>query len=387
MGIMKYILDDKDRRIFNEFYLNPFQTYNGIGKIVKLAPATVKLRIMNMKEHGFLRKDQQIDDILGKRIRSEVIASYSPSSIGLIRMHVLFDRIPNVQSLDKLVAYCDEHPYTHYRGHIFKNSVNLYAQFDVPIDTLDLMRKTLNEVGSYLGVENVKFVSCSNNFYSYPDFEKIDIGSSWNNQNEDTDDYYINYMWNEFQSNKKPYNNGVTIKKYTMSNIDAKLLRELSINAKVPLQFLSDTYNLSKSVISRYLTKLKQNVIQRGVLLYDESFFGLNNLQVIFGKFSNHSKLNGKELIQFFESYKLPLLSNFYYDQDNFVLQTIASPLISTEIAKFLWQNTVPTELNVNQLHVPNTLLYYFYHENYIDRNTWNTDEDYIKHNPFNVII
>ncbi|MCE7734946.1 MAG: winged helix-turn-helix transcriptional regulator [Candidatus Heimdallarchaeota archaeon] len=385
---MRYILDDKDKLIFNELYINPFQTYNSLSKKIKIAPATVKDRVMNMKVNGFIRADREINDgLLGLRIQSEVVASYFPPSIGLVRLNVLFDNIPDAQSLKKLIDFCDEHPYTHYRGQSFKNSVSLYAQFDIPKGIVSKMELILQEIRNLLNIEEILILPCSNYSYSYPDFSKIINGGNWNNQNIDTKDYLINKLWvNYLSKSEQSFVVHETDKQYVMSQIDAKLLRELTINAKVPLKFLSKTYNLSNSVISRYLSKIKQNIIYRGILLYDESFFGMNNLQVIFGKFSRHSELNDKTLIEFFKSSSLPLLSNIYCNKDNYVVETIASPLASTEMAKFLWQNTAPNYFKVNQLHVPNTLLYYFYHKNYIAKNTWNIEDDYIHQIPLNKI-
>lgn len=391
---MSFNFETKDQEIFRELYRDPFQSYNKISGKVNLAPATVKSRILKMKKHGFLRQDKELEDpVLGKRIQTEVMANYLPPSIGLIRIIVLFEGIPSLQTLQKLVRFCDEHPYTHYRGVVYKNPLSLFTHFDVPFAIENEIYAVISELKDVLEIKEAIISPTEVYSYAYPDYRL------WNNFRQtwkifdgsmDSKDFAMGKMWNEFidgaGEKKSPEHQHKMDKRYSMSLTDAALLRELTINAKVSLKFLSSEYELTPSVLSRYLTRLKDNVIHRGNLLYDESFFGMNNLQINIGRFDPNSDLNVHSLCEFFSSVPLPFQSNIYANKNTFTIETMASPLISTEISRFLLQYTDPSFFNSNQVHIPSTALYHFYHKNYIARDTWNTDTEYIKDIPLATI-
>lgn len=385
---MQFNLDQKDHEIFSALYTNPFLNYNKLSKEVDMAPATVKDRVLKMKQDGFLRPDRIIDDpIFGNRQQTEVIASYDPRCIGLERLFALFEGVNNAHTLKKILDFCDLHPYTHYRSVSYKNPLSVYVQFDIPPVISTKIQATLYKVATELEIANLLIFSCNNHYYTYPDFStwslfkrEWDIDKESQKSSEFIDGLWYNYLKStnvEISKLDLQRNN-----EYKMSPVDAKLLRELTINAKVSLKLLNREYNLTTSVLSRYLSRLKNKVINKGILLYDEAFFGMNNLQVIFGKFNKHSALDATSLITFTQQAKLPIQGNISVSNDYFVIETFASPIITTELSKFLWENTDPNNFNSNQIHVPSTLLYYFYNENYIDKGEWRIDNDYIHNAP-----
>jgi len=383
---------DTDQSIFNELYVNPFQSAHAISQKLGLGSQKVRDRIHRMKSTGLLRPDIQIDDpLLGKRVQTEVLASYYPKSIGLSRQYVFFDNIRSKIQLGKLTAFCDEHPYTHYRAVAYGNNSSLYVQFDVPENITSDMIKLYRELASELDLGVDTLNASIETIDILPNFNKWSLFTDeWNFDKTFEHGPVIDSLWDEFSVHPENFVPEYYItppsERYTMSELESKLLRELTVNAKIGLEELSSTYGRTKSVLSRNISKLKEHVIYRGMLLFREEYFGMNSFSLISGKIANSSKVTSDGLLNFFENNPLPLSGSIVIDEDRFLMEIKASPIISSEVVNFMWENTVGAEFKSRQIYIPKTFLYYFYPENYLGKGNWKMDQDYIRNIPLSVI-
>lgn len=388
---MGYNFSFNDQDLFNELLKDPFLSYHAICKKLNLSSSYVTSRFDAMKKHGLLRGTRTINDpIVGERMQTEITALYSYSSIGLVRQHVFFERIPSTAALDALIRFCDAHPYTHYRALAFGNSSVLYTQFDVPSTIVDAMQEVYQEVANLIGV-NAVILNGTTQIDFLPDFSYWStIAQEWNFGDRAVSDrvFTVDNLWHSFLKNPEEYISDFAIDfhsgKYSMNELDAALLRELTINPKTPLDLLVNTYGKSKSTISRQIAKLKEHVIYRGKLLFDEQHFGLNSYYIMRGKFSD--KTASSNFQQFFKNNQLPLQGFLSVDNLNFVAEIRSSPNMAAEVNRFLWANTDSAKFRVYNVHIPSTFLYFFYNANYRGKGIWHTDADYIEKNPLTAL-
>ncbi len=383
-----------DQLIFNELNIDPFKSAHAIALKLGLSPQKVRNRIRYMKTSGLLRPDFEINDpLLGHRVQTEVVASYYPPSIGLQREYVIFTEIETKAQMDKLIRYCDEHPYTHYRAVTYGTGSNLYVQFDIPIDSVGKMTDANTQIAHELGIGLETLHGTGQSLEILPSFSNWSFfREEWNFAENKLADrgLLMNSLWEDFLEFPKKYEPEYYFKapegKYIMSEIESKLLRELTINAKIKLDELCKTYGRTKSVISRYISRLKEKVIYRGKLLFREEYFGMNSFQIISGEFHNGSKINGDSLMAFFRSNPLPLSGSIVTDGRRFLIEAIASPIIIAELNNFLWEKTVGSKLKSRTTFIPKTFLYYFYPENYKGKGRWIEEREYIVDQPLRII-
>ncbi len=369
-------LDFHDLIIFYELLHDPLQSANKISSQVGLAPTTVRDRIFSMKKRGFLGGDKTfIDPVLGERTTSEVSVSYDPQSLGLIRHHVVFSKIKTPHELNQLIKVCNLHPYTHYRAGTFGDGMNLYTQFDVPpqieADMLEFYRK----ISRMLDV-NYHFLTSHSKTSSIPDFSQFSLLNGWKIPP-------LDQLWADFlaMDTPKPISTP-SPKPKKLTNFDASLLRELTINAKVSVKFLSNQYNRPSPSISRHLKYIRESFIERGLLIYDPSVFDLDSILLISGKFKKDAGFSSSSLRGFVSSGILPFTSTLYQNNDEFLWITTSSSTYSAQICNFVWRNTVPDSLKISQLDRSSRFSYFFYNLNYDEVDGWNIDREYVLDQP-----
>ncbi len=370
-------LDFHDFLIFYELLRDPFKSANKIASTLGLAPGTVRERIGSMKKRGFLGQDREISDpVLGNRTTSEVSVAYNPSSLGLMRQHVLFSQIPNEETLQTLINFCDAHPYTHYRAITFGQGFGLYTQFDVPPETCGQMKALYHHLGDAFDVE-VSVLETKTRISSIPDFSDYSIFDGWKMPRLDK-------LWTEFKPRGNPPVSPDLPKKLT--GFDLSLLRELTINAKVSVTFLANQYNRPKPSVSRHMKSVRDRFVERGLLVYDPSVFNLDNVLVISGEFVPDGELTSSSFEEFVKSNVLPFNSVLYHDQTRFLWITTAPATYSSQISKFIWQRTSSKTLQISQIDRNSRFSYFFYNLNFEEGRGWKTNSKYIIDDPLNTI-
>ncbi|MDH5404485.1 MAG: Lrp/AsnC family transcriptional regulator, partial [Candidatus Heimdallarchaeota archaeon] len=290
-------MDELDQQIFVLLLEDPFRSINDIAKILEVSFKKVNTRIDLMKEKGIIRKENKINDpIFGERVETHVSANINTNNLGLIRDHVIFYDIPNKETLNHLELFCDIHPYTTYRSKLLNNKFGLYVQFDYPPQ----LKEDLIQMYKYIGhILHLKFnrIIGTEMVYLKPSFFYENHLQYQNiiNKNEDKTSGMIDFFWNKYNEEKKNRKLKIINQIDSLSPMDVsylseiqlKLLRELTINGIVSITDLSTYYDRDKSTISRHVAAIKEKYIRNGILYFkpdlNQSF---NSFKLISGTFS-----------------------------------------------------------------------------------------------------
>ena len=389
--LTQYGLDYQDYLIFLSLHRDPFSSSHQLSKEIGISAETIRKRISKLKKIGFLRPDRAIDDpLLGKRQQSEVESIYIPQRIGLLRQHVFFRKIPNNKALEKLISLCEIHPYTHYRVVTFSEGLNLYAQFDIPptinkemiqlYDTLHDQKLFASYSifnTQYVGKSIINFKNWSFNFSDWNLIDHSPFG--YPNQLEG--------LWKTFLDEgdiKKPKKvEPKFVHKFDL--LDMKLLRELTINAKVSVSFLESQYDRDVTTISRRISNLKKKVATQSILYYDRSAFNLDYVQMISGEINEDTGFTPKNILSFLESGYVPFDTQIVIDKNRFIWYMHTPSTYAPMFSDFAWRYAKNVE--IFQLYSLKGRTYYFYYENYLGKQKWNDDKGYVLDIPLQMIF
>ena len=382
------MLDNTDWQILLEYDKDPFQSYHALSKIIGVHHSTVADRISNMKEKNVLRPDGIYHDSTRNMSRptSEVIGAYSPTSLGLERIHVLFKHIASSKDYELLFDFCDSHPYTHYIARLFGAGVTLYSQFDIPKGTFQLHKDTFKQlVREFATGSDLEIFRDPTEANAIPNYQKA-RNFEWDNSVNTIEELWVNFLekrqFNPFSlpEEGKPFD-----------NIDAELIRELTINGKTKITDLTDHFNLNKSTLSRRVSKIREHYISSARLVFGTSadkLLGFNNTQIVTGTFLKDSPLTGDLFLKFIQSDNIfPFDAFVTVDNNRFFLYTRASIGLAGDFMQFLYENTDVFELNQYQFYVRKSITYPFYHGNYDQDSGFRTDEEYIKNKELETLI
>ncbi len=374
--------DSKDYSIFIEIEQQPNLSLSEIAKRVSMSKEMVRLRIQKMKKLGFLRpKRDVIDPVLGKREQSEVEASYIPHNIGLLRQHVLFTGIKNIKYLNKLIEFCDQHPYTHYRSIAYGNETTLYVQFDIP-PSINNQMKEIYSIFKNLGYFNKLIVlDTEYSARTLSDFKKWNI----HDRHWELETGIKNTIENLWQTHTTQNVDIISEKPHfeaTFDTLDAILLRELTINSNINMKHLGEIYKKDPTTISRRIKKIRENFLDSDRLYYDRQKFDIAYNQLIYGEFTKD--FSRHKFVSFINNGAFPFYSRIFINNNEFIWYVMLPPYYAVEISELVW--TKAKNVSIMQLYTARSFTYYFYHLNYLGNNKWRTDEEYIKYNPLRTI-
>ncbi|MCY3414991.1 MAG: AsnC family protein [Candidatus Heimdallarchaeota archaeon] len=386
MKLQKHELDLYDYNIFFILYSNPLASYAEIAREVGLTAATIKERINAMKSANFINEDKEIaDPVLGTRLQTEVEIRYNPQSIGLIRQHVIFERIRSYSDLRKIKKFCDDHPYTHFRAEIIGNGLSLYSQFDIPEDIRVMMDNTYQILSNELGIGNIVICNEIEFVEGLPKISNIDTYTGDWKENSIQESLLFDIMEKAKMSISISQLEKNSNEIYKLSDLDAKLLRELTINGKVSITELASNYGVNKSTISRRIRKVMDSVIDRAILNYNTEIFGINTFQLITGHFQDEESKN--VCLNFTKSNVLPMRVRISIDDNlQYVIYSAGSSKHTVELSKLIWELSDPISYHSYQIDPKSFMSYYFYHENYDEKEGWNTEKEYSVDIPLNSI-
>lgn len=349
----------------------------------------VRLRIQKLKDVNFLRPNKLIEDpVFGKRMQTEQITTYRPYKINLRRQHVFFKNISSESSLQKLMQFCDEHPYTRYVVPTYMENLTLYTQFDVPQEITGKMEMVYNLLKSNGLCSSILIFTNETNFRSKADFNRWNIHQKqWMFESSKIKNVFQD-LWDNFISKyQSDIRHRPIIKPsldFRFDELDAKLLRELSINAKISNKELSEIYGKDPASISRRIQKLKSKVLGKNRIIYDRTMFNLSYQQIIVGKFNKDHEFHANSFYEFMNRSDLPFHSSGTINEESFIWVITLPPYYASELSKFLWKHT--QEINIYQVDMKASRSYFFYHKNYLGHKKWNIDDDYVINTPLKQI-
>ncbi len=399
------ILDLYSYRVFTNLYASPLQSFRSIARNLSLSPDTVRDRVGYLKQRKIIRGNYEInDEILGNRTISETEAEYDPASLGLNRIDVFFTSIPSAIELSALRSLLSVHPYTHFQTEVFSDGLTLHARFDVPSDSITLLDSLFLELrgyGLFLDLEvfqptritpfkadfsvfdplSMKWVLPNYNNWLAPKEHHIRINRSGN---------YIQQLWESLLETieSEDYRPLGGIKPHLrepsrISQLDAFLIRELTINARVPVKFLSTVYKKDPSLISRKLAKIREKYMASYNLIYDRRIFEMTVHLLITGDFKPKSAFYEETFLEFFKNW-FPFEAIGHTSPRTFLLDAFIPGHIVADLAEFLWDHAE----NVSIYHVSETRSrkYYFFPQNLDESGKWITDKRQLVDIPVEIV-
>ena len=389
-----YKIDHLSYLVFQSLQQNPIGTLSHMAKELGVSITVIKKRFLKMKSLGFFRKDREIMvPFLGKRMQSEVEAVYDPQPLGLERFHIFITGIRDMDAFINLDKFMSIHPYTHYTSGSFNSGASMYCQFDMPPNSKKIITSLLRNLqrDEYFDEFTIfrPFELCSNSM----DFTQWDVEQrNWPHKAVSDDslsldselDLYFHDIVNAPREN-------IQIELVTDRNneikfdiTDMKLLRELTVNAKISTVEMSKLYKLDQSRISRRLSRLRQNVISSNLLYFDQSVFNLQYPTLFVGAFAHNDPLDMNSFQDMVRQSSLPFSSVLSVNPNKFVWMVTLPTRNIIYYSKFLWKHT--KKLSTLNLDLSTSRHFYFLHSNYLGNGNWNMDKEYIVDKPLEIL-
>lgn len=387
-----YELDKPAYEIFVILQRDPTISISQLSEELEYSPTLINSRLESLKKQEFLRPDRFISvPFLGKRLQTDAEAVYEPSTLGLTRMSVFLHEIPTRDELRYLEQLLEIHPYTHYYVTVFGNKTSIFCQFDIPPDAskhLEQLFEILINTGYFRSYQAMtqKYIA-----ESKVDTSKWYLPSNqWQLYSEDefdstTMDSELELLWYDFLSENKfkptERNQPEMVK---IDEIDLKLIRELTINAKPNISKLSKHYNISRSRLSRRIKRIREHIIRDVRLAFDQSALDITYAQIITGTFRNERKFTQQTFRSFLAGNYIPFTTQAIVTEKAFIWLIIASPSYIPMITRFAWEHA--DDIKVYQLDLQSSRTHYFYHKNFSDAEGWNTNKSYIVDDPLQMM-
>ncbi|MDH5402731.1 MAG: Lrp/AsnC family transcriptional regulator [Candidatus Heimdallarchaeota archaeon] len=384
-------MDKIDEKIFNLLYQDPFRSINEISKVLGVSFTLVNSRINKMKQNGLLYKNKEIiDPIFGKRTTSHITASVNSNALGLIKHHIIFYNLPNIETIQILDKFFDVHPYTTYKATVIGQGMSMYAQFDFHpsimedmIELYELICQELN-IPDYLMIKGTDLINIQPNLsYQHLEDENINVEDNFNK----ISNKIMSFYWKKYLKDKEMGNiikKVIKIKpvpKVKISELQLKLIREITINGNAPLKELSKYYKRDVSTISRYLNGIKEKYIRNGKLKFHPSNARFNCFKFITGEFSFRNGITKNDFKEFISYQEFPFFGFIVFENNYYLMYVATNTKDFQEIYEFIWNNSVSNTIQVFELYTENASEYFFYHLNFIN-GKFNTDKKYFFDDP-----
>ena len=355
----------KDMELLLALVEDPTISITELAAKLKLSRPTVKARLDNLKEKGMIRKP---------------IAQYKPETLGLERKHVLVE-VSSKESIKLVEDSCDTHPYTVYRARTFGGKFGLYMQFEIPKNTLGLLKEYFQILKQKKYINNFRIYESSGlRKVSYPDLERFNSENlSWN------------FSWDKWFKKLKKYPTTYdkpleTKRTYTnYKPIQFKILKELTSdasNATKKQSELKEKFNLSKTDAHRHYNYVMDNFVDKVRLLIDRKSFNLTETYIAVA--SSVSKERKNQLCNLMRENPPP----FHVSMDilkgtNFLMWGNMSASQASEFAFSIWNTLQDVEVYILNTKDKGSRNYWFYDENYdFDNKCWKTSKEYMIKEP-----
>lgn len=375
---------------------NPLASYNELGRQLGLAPNTVRAWCQQLKEIGALRQDRTIDDpILGERLISDVVGHPSPSELGLRRVYVAIDDLNGPDAYRKVSLALDAHPYTYFRVMTMGPHLGMLSMFDIPPDGLAHLESfiySLKKMGLFSSWEllNVDKMSSSE-----------DHLDNWDNQrqqwstivlDEDVDKrgkgdpsiegLLTKYLAEGIQSASDYGGEDATSddkKSNSFDEMDFRLLRELTINAKLRIQDISKHYSRDSTTLSRRLGRIKKQLVSGFTLMYDRTLFDLGSAFLLSGSADSDTL---QALHRIVENNDVPCMTSLASNGNNRFFWLQYCPVgMANDLVHLLLKHT--RNLQQHPVHTKESARYFFYGENRdFEQGKWRDDKQYMVDEP-----
>ncbi|MCY3412451.1 MAG: Lrp/AsnC family transcriptional regulator [Candidatus Heimdallarchaeota archaeon] len=361
---------------------DPLASYSSLGAKLDLAPNTIKSKIQSLKDDGILRKDGMITDpVLGKRKITETIAYINTNALGLKRLYFLLVDILSYADYEKIVVFLDNHPYTTFQVLCTGNELNIYVEFQIPESETQLLKKFLRKIRDMqlykkmIYIDPVSVISGKDDLTRWDNYDlSWDLSIDDRSEEVSIKDLFVKYL-NTPLPKQKPTRVSET---KNIDPLNLKILRELTINGKASVQYLTEFYDKDRTTISRRIKLIRDKYVDHYSVIYNKKTFHLGSTFIIFGSINKAANTAVKQLItnnhiQFFSE---------FLDNDKQFIWRIDAPTI---FVNALFRLIAPYCTDIGQLtvHTETNSRYFFYHLNYDEENKdWKRGEEYMVNEP-----
>ncbi len=318
-----------------------------------------------------------LDSLRKEQVYGGVQASLRVRRIGMEMDDFLLD-VDSYSAVKKIERFCDEHPYTSYRARIFGGeSQGLMLQFRQPdkarvhlLEALNLMKKK----GVIKGIRELPTLSAEyGSTYTRPRLE------AW-----DSERLVWNFDWDKWWKNaptKVATIESVTddIEKTELDKIDAKLLEEMTKNARRKNTQIIDAMGLDKDkmgvqqLISQKIKRLEEEVIESYRVVINWTYFDVYNTPFIIAKAEEDTT---DRLIAHLTASEFPFGSTIRKTTDGFVWSARLASAHLSEMIALVWQLTKNYE--VLMIDYKHSELYGLWAETFDEKtNDWKTDREF----------
>ncbi|UCG01303.1 MAG: winged helix-turn-helix transcriptional regulator [Candidatus Heimdallarchaeota archaeon] len=357
------MITPEDYQIVLKLESNPLISYSDLADELGVSWPTAKRKLNDLKSRGVIRTP---------------VALYNIKALGLQRITVIWS-LESIENLTLMEKLCDLHPYTHYRVRGYGDGFVLFAQFDIPPETISLMKELIDtlEQENYVSVTEI-LQSSGYQIEVFPDLNFYDLQhNKWHfNWNE-----WLSLIEDQPENLPKPEPQKIGLEEWKL--IDFKILRELTKNPEIKQAELMRLLDLTRTNVHLKYNLVFENLISSVRSRYDRILFNLVNTRLFW--VSNEDK---KRIHQFFNLInEAPPPFRFGMDilKDNgFVFWGGALPSFHEhQLAFSIWKLFQSFATYTLDTSADTSMIYWFYPENF-DFNThyWKIDREYVLEYP-----
>ncbi len=327
----------------------------------------------------YYRIGKRIEQLRAWNVLRPPAIEYRPESLGLEAWNVIM-QAPTISALEVLERACDLHPYTTYRGRIYKDAVSLFQRYYIPEGSGELLKEWINELEALTNAR----------------VEAIDVSSGITcNNYPQIDQWLLNerrwkFDWHDWKKelilkSADPLPFTVQHENY-LSYIDKMHLNILNLlhhDANMSVRTLSQQLNASKSNVGRKLQFLKNHIISAVRTQYDRKIFDLTNSKLIWIPRSSDKELAAARLYQQLRQNPLPFRFSVQFGRDYLWIWFIFPPYHEAEMVYCLFD--LFSEIHVYTMDIigESGTMYPIYPENFDQkRKKWKTSRKWMIDDP-----
>lgn len=242
-------LDDLDYRILTALGKNPLARVNDLSRELKVNVKTISKRLQNLVK---------------SKVLYNVSAQICPPAVGLEPIVLFIDsKLKDIPLIEKVG---EEYPYTRYSVRCLGGFNGLINIFAMPRDGIRYLLELFDKLQEIGIVRRYRYVnSIAKWSYVECDFTYYDVAND-----------YWKFDWKLWNDYVDSIGGSDTLESYPpsilhkMNEDDMKILRELSINARMKLKDLSDKLKIPEYQLSRRIKFYLDNGVIEGfrVVLY-----------------------------------------------------------------------------------------------------------------------
>jgi DNA-binding Lrp family transcriptional regulator len=358
------MITPEDYQIVLRLESNPLLSFSDLADELGVSWPTAKKRVDILKDRGVIRAP---------------IAIYNVKILGLERITVIWSlrREEDLKTIEKI---CDIHPYTVYRGRGYGDGYILLAQFNVPPETIPLMKELLEITVKENYAIDAELLQSSG--------YRTETSPNLNHYNPDKNEW--NFDWKEWigyvndQPELPPLKDDFNVDDLKdWKPIDFQVLRELTKNPEIKQAELMRKFNLTRTNTHVVYNTVFNKLIAGVRLRYDRILFNLVNTRLFWIPNPNKQRVN-----QFFNLIKdLPppfrLGVDILQDQGLLLWGGALPTFHEHQLAHTIWSLFQDFHSYTLDTSVDRSMLYWFYPDNFdFDTHYWKTDRDYLIENP-----